>query len=136
MKILCVFTPIAALVLATAACSKKSPESQSKNIANNIIVVMNGASERLEKAGTSKEAAEALCELFDKMEALKKKTLAIRKAHPEFVGKKPEEYMPEETKRMEEARYRFGLVLASNSMKHSGSYEFMSALKKLSELED
>ena len=128
-------TPIAALALATAACSKKSPESQAKDIANNVIVTMNGASERLEKAGTGKEAAEALCELVDKMEALKEKSDALSKAHPELDGK-ANEFMPEEAKRLEEAGHRFGLAMMSNSMKHSESDEFKSAVKKFRESEN
>jgi len=123
---------IAALAF-TISCSKASPVNEGKAIMNSMIKLTDSTSDKLENAGTAKDAAAALVTYVAEMKILGERGKEFAKNHP-GVSYLEDESNKAENEALNKVMYRFSAASMKASVKFSGSKEFADAASKMQDI--
>lgn len=122
---------VAALGL-TIACGKASPEAEAKAIMNDMIKLVDTTTEKLDKAATGKDAADALIEFSNGMKALTEKGKEFDKKNPNVNVESGEAFKAERDKMMQ-SMTKFTEVSTKVMMKFKDSKELLEAAQKMAQ---
>jgi ABC-type glycerol-3-phosphate transport system substrate-binding protein len=122
---------VAALSL-TFACGKASPEAEAKAIMNDMIKLVDTTTDKLDKAATGQEAADALIAFSTGMKALTEKGKEFDKKNPNVNVESGEAFKAERDKMMQ-SMTKFTEVSTKVMMKFKDSKELLDAAQKMAQ---
>lgn len=115
------------------ACSRSNPEAEEKALMHETIRIFDSASEKLDKANTGKEAADAIVVFAKEMKAVRKKTEELDKKYPE-IKKLSNDKFKEETDGIIQSGKRFMNSYMQVLIKFQGDKEIEGVKDRIEEV--